>query len=75
MKAFQVNLAKVVAIIFWASIGIIEVLSIPQKHTASDGRDYLIETEYQVKQRLPNVIIQEFYSQFESTSSTIGSRH
>ena len=48
MKAFQVNLAEIVAIICWASIGIRIVLGIPEEHIASDDRKYLIETKYQV---------------------------
>ena len=48
MKAFQLNIAKVFAIICCAAIGIIEVSGTLQNHKASDGREYLIETEYKV---------------------------
>ena len=48
MKAFQLNIAKVFAIICCASIGIIEVSGTLQSYKASDGREYLIETAYKV---------------------------
>ncbi|MFW8314507.1 C-type lectin domain-containing protein, partial [Klebsiella pneumoniae] len=41
------NIARIVAIIYCASIGIVEVYGTPEKHKASDGREYLIETEYE----------------------------
>ncbi|TMW51188.1 hypothetical protein DOY81_003724, partial [Sarcophaga bullata] len=47
MKTFQLNVAKSIAIIYCASIGIEVVSGTLEKHTASDGREYLIETEYQ----------------------------
>ena len=56
MKAFQLNLAKVFAIIFCASIEIVKVSGTPAKYKASDGREYLIETEYKVKKKEHRVL-------------------
>ena len=75
MKAFRVNVAKFFAIICCVSIGIIIVSGAPKKHKASDGREYLIETEYQVTKSIELHNSKNLYSQFVTTSSTIGSRH
>ncbi|TMW51198.1 hypothetical protein DOY81_003734 [Sarcophaga bullata] len=46
MKTFRLDVAQVIAIICCFLIGSGGVLATPQKHKASDGREYLIETEY-----------------------------
>ena len=73
MKVIQFkNVEKFVAIIYCASIGIRIVSGIPEKYTASDGREYLIENDHKVNYSLKDYRMNIFMKNFQQHSSTTG---
>ena len=75
MKTFELNVAIFIACIYCASLIIGTVLGTPEKHTAADGRSYLIETELKVIYRTnPCILFRIFIKNLQQLSSTTGSK-